>query len=173
MISQISPRLRHAGYGFTEDNFMHMMMLDTGSSNRTRYVQEMALPMHLAIQTGNASVMRGGLVPGDFRGRNWNISTNQVNEERLMEVHHPQWHDIVRVFGNRARRFERDDEADVLSVTDEKITLKWDCWGVEAFKRWRMEPSICRAAADRKNLFLPGKSGCPVYSHRALYDVLG
>lgn len=31
MISQISPRLRHAGYGFTEDNFMHMMMLDTGS----------------------------------------------------------------------------------------------------------------------------------------------
>lgn len=74
--------------------------------------------------------MRGGLVPGDFRGRNWNISTNQVNEERLMEVHHPQWHDIVRVFGNRARRFERDDEADVLSVTDEKITLKWDCWGV-------------------------------------------
>ena len=47
MISQISPRLRHAGYGFTEDSFMHMMMLDTGSSNRTRYVQEMALPMHL------------------------------------------------------------------------------------------------------------------------------
>ena len=26
-------------------------------------------------------------------------------------------------------------EADVLSVTDEKITLKWDCWGVEAFKK--------------------------------------
>ena len=26
--------------------------------------------------------------------------------------------------GNRARRFERDDEADVLSVTDEKITTR-------------------------------------------------
>lgn len=135
MISQISPRLRHAGYGFTEDNFMHMIMLDTGGCNRTRYVQEMSLPMHLVIQTGNASVMRGGLVPGDFRGRNWTISTSQTNDERLMEVRHPQWHDLVRVLGTRARRFERDDKADVLSVTDEEITLKWDCWGVETFKK--------------------------------------
>lgn len=157
MISQISPRLRHAGYGFTEDNFMHMMMLDTGSSNRTRYVQEMALPMHLAIQTGNASVMRGGLVPGDFRGRNWNISTNQVNEERLMEVHHPQWHDIVRVFGNRARRFERDDEADVLSVTDEKITLKWDCWGVEAFKKMEDGTFYLSSGGRQEEPFSPRK----------------
>lgn len=135
MISKISPRLPHAGYGFTEDNFMHMIMLDTGSTNRTRYVQEMSLPMHLVIQTSNTSVMRGGLVPGDFRDRNWNISTNQVNEERLLEVRHPQWHDVVRILGNRARRFERNDEAEVLSLTDGEMSLKWDCWGVETFKR--------------------------------------
>lgn len=134
-ISKISPNLHHAGYGFTEDNFMHRIMLDTGSSNRTRYVQEMSLPMHLVIQASNASVMRGGLVPGDFRGRNGNISINRANDEHLLEVRHPQWHDIVRVFGNRARRFERDDQADVLSVTDGEITLKWDCWGVETFKK--------------------------------------
>ena len=53
----------------------------------------------------------------------------------------------VRVFGNRARRFERDDEADVLSVTDEKITLKWDCWGVEAFKK--MEDGTCLLYTSR------------------------
>lgn len=134
-ISTISPNLCHSGYGFMEDNFMHRIMLDTGSSNRTRYVQEMSLPMHLVIQTSNASVMRGGLVPGDFRGRNWNISVNRANDEHLMEVRHPQWHDIVRIFGNRARRFERDDQAYVLSVTEEEITLKWDSWGVETFKK--------------------------------------
>lgn len=134
-ISNVSPNLRHSGYGFTEDNFMHRIMLDTGSSNRTRYVQEMSLPMHLVIQTSNASVMRGGLVPGDFWGRNWNISINRANDEHLMEIRHPQWHDIVRVFGNRARRFERDDQADVLSVTEEEMTLKWDSWGVETFKK--------------------------------------
>lgn len=134
-ISKMSPRLRHAGYGFTEDNFMHMIMLDTGSCNRTRYIQEMSLPMHLVIQTGNASVMRGGLVPGDFQGRNWNISINRDNEEHLMEVHHPQWHDVIRILGNRARRFERDDGADVVSATDKAITLKWDCWEVETFKK--------------------------------------
>lgn len=69
MISQISPRLRHARYGFMEDNFMHMIMLDTGCCNRTRYIQEMSLPMHLVIQTGNASVMRGGAGAGRLPGQ--------------------------------------------------------------------------------------------------------
>ena len=134
-ISEISPRLGHSGYGFTEDNLMHKLMIDTGSCNRIRYVQEMSLPMHLVIQTNNASVMRGGLVPGDFRGRNWQISHSRFNAESFMEIGHPQWYDIVRIFGGRACRFQRNDWADVLSLTDEEVTLKWDQWGTETFRR--------------------------------------
>lgn len=74
-----------------------------------------------------------------------------------MEVHHPQWHDIVRVFGNRARRFERDDEADVLSVTDEKITLKWDCWGVEAFKKMEDGTFYLSSGGRQEEPFSPRK----------------
>lgn len=134
-IPEISPKARHSGYGFIEDNLMHRIMLDTGDCNRTCCVKDMALPMHLVVQTNNASVMRGGLVPGDFRGRNWSISTNQDHSEHLFEIRHPGWHDLVRVFGNRAHRSERKDEATVLSLTDTEITLKWDGWGTESFRK--------------------------------------
>lgn len=136
-IPEISPRASHSGYGFTEDNFMHRIMCETGNCNRSCYVRDIPLPMHLVIRNNNASVMRGGLVSGDFRGRNWRISANDEHSEQLIEIRHPAWHDLVRIFGNRAHRCEKKDEANVLSITDTEVTLKWDGWGTETFRKSR------------------------------------
>ena len=95
------------------------------------------------FQNGNdSSAVNEGLHVGIFRWRKMCIRDR---------------HDIVRVFGNRARRFERDDEADVLSVTDEKITLKWDCWGVEAFKKMEDGTFYLSSGGRQEEPFSPRK----------------
>lgn len=132
-IAEISPRSGHNGYGFTEDNMMHRIMQETGSCNRARMIADRQLPMHLVIQNSNSSVMRGGLVPGDFRGRNGHITAGEEHVERILEVRHPQWHDLIRILGSRARRFERKDGADVLLISDTECILQWDQWKTETF----------------------------------------
>ena len=149
-------------------------MIDTGSCNRIRYVQGNVSSDAFghSDQQCFRDTRRTGA--GDFRGRNWRISTSRANAESLMEISHPQWYDIVRVFDGRACRFQRNDWADVLSLTDEEVTYKWDQWGTETFRR-KEDGSFFpfRKWKSAAFSFLTEKeSGCTIYLYRALYNLL-
>lgn len=129
----ISPGVRHAGYGFHEDELMHIVMREMGCCNRAFYINHRYLPMHLIVRNDNTSVMRGGLVSGAFWWKNLNITHRKDAEEIVLELSHPQWHDFLCILGNRARRLGFENSADVLSLTETELILKWDKWGTEIF----------------------------------------
>lgn len=133
-IPDIAPGAGKGRFGFTEDRLMDIIMQATGSCNRYRYQKAGTVPASVVIRQGNPSVMRGGLVPHDFRSRNDDLKAERGVSERIVEIRHPRWHDLLRIMGDRAQRCTGGDEADVLEHNPASITLRWDKWGTESFR---------------------------------------
>lgn len=55
------------------------------------------------------------------------------DKECVLKLSHPEWSDKVCVFGARAKRLTNDDEAAILSWTDDEVMLHWDRWDTEWF----------------------------------------
>ncbi len=130
---ELGPRAAHGLFGYHEDALMHLLMARHGCANRSPYVQNRRPGWHVAIQRGNASVMRGGLVDARFQGKNLAVAHGREHEERFLELKHPRWHDVVRIVGTRASRAQNGDEASVEWMTDNAVVLRWDNRATESF----------------------------------------
>lgn len=151
-IGSIASGARHAGYGFHEDTLMHIIMRETGCCNRAEFIRSLNMSMNAVIRRDNPSVMRGGLLSSDFWRKNQTIFNEKNSEENILEVRHSHWHGLVHVFGERATRLREKDMADVLSMDEEKLILKWDKWGTETFiKDNDTGVFVYRRLADSKN----------------------
>ena len=128
-----NPHVKRTKFGFAEDHLYHILMEETGCNNRAEYVRQHCPHPHIIVQKSNKSVMRGGLLDQQFIVRNRSVSTDPANHEHILELHHPEWHDLLQIIGNRATRITRDDHANVLSFTSDSITVHWDKWGEETY----------------------------------------
>lgn len=125
----------HGNIGFSEDNFIHKLMLENGYSNIAPFIARKKITHHIIVQKANASVTRGYMLDGEFRKANTNVSHDADAFEYVLDLRHPQWNGAFRVFGARGNRVDNDDSAEVLSFSTEKIVVKWDKWGEESFVR--------------------------------------
>lgn len=70
-----------------------------------------------------------------------NVIEEQQNIPSLSEpitVKHPQWKDqLLPVQGEpgRVKREANSDYATILELTPDSITISWDRWGIETFKK--------------------------------------
>ena len=86
------------------------------------------------VQRSNASVTRGGLVPGDTE-KHVDVADSSAPREIVYTFIHPAWIDTVRVYGQSGYRVSNGDRARIVKQTDSSITLSWEKWGEEAFVR--------------------------------------
>lgn len=155
-INRISQHIRHLDYGFHEDELMDIIMQEMGCCNRAEYIQSLGMPMNAVIRRDNASVMRGGLLSGDFSWRNQTIRNEKMSEESVLEVRHPHWHGLVHILGGRAKRLGMQEMADVLLLNDDTLILQWDKWGAETFvKNDDTGAFVLKCPADTENINLP------------------
>lgn len=124
----------HTRIAWSEDNFLHKLMMEFGCSNIAPFVSQKGMHHFLMVQRSNASVTRGGLVPCDVM-QHVDVSDASAPREIVFTLIHPQWMDAVRVFGESSCRVSNGDRARVVKRTDSSITLRWDKWGEEVFVR--------------------------------------
>lgn len=132
-IGEISSWAKHSGYGYTEDNLMHILMEETGAINREPYVRHELRDLHISIQCSNSSVTRGGFIDDHFFSQNHYIAHGSEHEECFLELKHNEWNDIIRIVGNKAKRTDNGDQATIISRSDSSIILEWERWGIEKF----------------------------------------
>lgn len=133
-IRDLVPEAEHNAYGFTEDNLMHKIMVQTGSCNMAEYLIKEGINYHMIYQRGNTSVMRGGILSEEFWNQNILITQDPSRFEHIIQIQHPQWDDIFCIQGGRGRRINKPRElADILVFNETEIILKWDLWGQERF----------------------------------------
>lgn len=145
--------LRQTGFyefGFAEDQLLKTVMLEHGCANIAPYLNKRGIDSHLIMQKSNASVMRGGIFSEEFRNVQAGVSTDAGNDEYLVDIIHSNWKGYMKISHGRAIRLnEPQDEADVLSLTDDGMTLKWDKWGVETFTK--MEEGVYRFEKEEES----------------------
>lgn len=125
----------HGNIGFSEDNFIHKLMLENGYSNIAPFIAKKKITHHIIVQKANASVTRGYMLDGAFQKANTNVSHDVDSFEYVLGLRHPQWSDAFRVFGTCGNRVSNNDAAKILSISPEKIVLEWEKWGEESFVR--------------------------------------
>ncbi len=130
-----NPQVKRTQFGFAEDHLFHILMEEHGCNNRAEYVRQHCTHPHIIVQKSNKSVMRGGLLDQQFIARNRIVSSDPANHEHILELHHPEWHDLLQILGNRATRITRDDHASVIAFTPDRLTIRWDQWGEETYLR--------------------------------------
>ena len=121
----------HCRIAWSEDNYLFRLMKVYGCCNIARFIRQKGPENYLIYQKSNTSVMRGGLVSSILR------KYDDVSEKPLLEfvmtLFHPYWTDSLVILGNRARRITCGDEAEVLDISENAVTLRWDHWGTERF----------------------------------------
>lgn len=123
----------HCQFGFSEDNFMHMLMRDYGCSNIASFIRQKGIEHHLIIQKANASVTRGDFLTDHFREANDKVANNASTFEYIVELRHPEWYDSFVIVGQRGYRTSISDAAHIVSFTSKKLIVNWDQWGEETF----------------------------------------
>lgn len=124
----------HSRIAWSEDNFLHKLMMELGCSNIAPFVSRKGMQHFLMVQRSNASVTRGGLVPGDTE-QHVDVADSSAPRETVYTFIHPAWMDTVRVYGQSGYRVSNGDRARIVKQTDSCITLRWEKWGEEAFVR--------------------------------------
>lgn len=133
-IAELVPEAGHNGYGFTEDNLIRMIMQQTGCKNRAEFIHEKAIEYHMIYERGNTSVMRGGIISGQFAAANSSITQDPECYEHVIELKHPQWGDLLCLQGAKGHRVGLPQEtAIILLFTEKELILKWTHWGQERF----------------------------------------
>ncbi len=94
-------------FGFTEDNLMHMIMREYGESNIGPWLEERTNSFHLMIQRNNASVIRGGLLHGDFRVRNLFVNNDDRNHEHIIRTAENDCFELFRVIDDQHEKLEK------------------------------------------------------------------
>lgn len=125
----------HGNIGFSEDNFIHKLMLENGWSNIAPFIAKKKIIHHVIVQKANASVTRGAMLEEEFQEANTAVAHDARSFEYVLSLRHPLWSDAFRIFGTRGNKVSDGDPAEVLSFSPEKIAVKWDYWGEEAFVR--------------------------------------
>ncbi|WP_295926200.1 hypothetical protein [uncultured Akkermansia sp.] len=124
----------HSRIAWSEDNFLHKLMMDFGCGNIAPFVSRKGMKHFLMVQRSNASVTRGGLVPGDAV-QHVDVANASSPREMVLTLIHPEWMDTVRIYGQSSYRVSNGDRARVVRQTDSSITLGWEKWGEELFVR--------------------------------------
>lgn len=124
----------HSRIAWSEDNFLHKLMMEFGCSNIAPFISRKGMKHFLMVQRSNASVTRGGLLSGDV-GQHVDVADASAPQEIMFTLIHPEWMDTVRVFGASSYRVSNGDRARVVKQTDSVITLRWEKWGEEVFAR--------------------------------------
>lgn len=124
----------HSRIAWSEDNFLHKLMMEFGCGNIAPFVSRKGMKHFLMVQRSNASVTRGGLVPGDAV-QHVDVANASSPRETVFTLVHPEWMDTVRIYGQSSYRVSNGDRARVVRQTDSSITLGWEKWGEEVFVR--------------------------------------
>lgn len=124
----------HSRIAWSEDNFLHKLMMEFGCGNIAPFVSRKGMKHFLMVQRSNASVTRGGLVPGDAV-QHVDVANASSPREMVFTLIHPEWMDTVRIYGQSSYRVSNGDRARVVRQTDSSITLGWEKWGEEVFVR--------------------------------------
>jgi len=124
----------HACIAYSEDNFIHKVMRDFGCDNIAPLVSRKGISHYLMVQKSNASVTRGGLVPGDAASHT-DLSETAPPQEHVVYAFHPEWKDSLRIYGSDCLRVSNGDRAQVLKFTDSHLSLRWEKWGEEHFAK--------------------------------------
>lgn len=121
--------------GFAEDQFFKFMMMEQGCGNIGPWLEQCGIKRHLSLQYSNTSVVRGGSLSPDFQSRNWDVfSEGSMRYEFVLDLIHPAWKGIVRLYDGRAMRLDVPDAmAEVVFFSEEELVLRWDAWGLERF----------------------------------------
>lgn len=122
----------HSRIAWSEDNFLHKLMMEFGCGNIAPFVSRKGMKHFLMVQRSNASVTRGGLVPGDAV-QHVDVANASSPREMVLTLIHPEWMDTVRIYGQSSYRVSNGDRARVVRQTDSSITLGWEKWGEELF----------------------------------------
>lgn len=125
----------HSCIAWSEDNFLHKMMMECGCSNIAPFVSRKGMKHFLMVQRSNASVTRGGLVPGDT-SQHVDVADASAPREIVLTLIHPEWMDTVRIYGQSVYRVSNGDRARMVKQTDSSLTLRWEKWGEEVFVRY-------------------------------------
>jgi len=125
----------HSRIAWSEDNFLHKMMMEFGCSNIAPFVSRKGMKHFLMVQRSNASVTRGGLVPCDTYCHE-DVADASAPRETVFTFVHPEWMDTVRVCGQSGCRVSNGDRALIVKQTDSSFTLRWEKWGEEVFSRF-------------------------------------
>lgn len=126
--------MAHSSIAYMEDNFIHRLMRMHGCENIAPFVKQKGLDHFILYQSSNSSVMRGGLVPGDMFCQR-DVALKNVPKEDVLYLRHADWADSLRIYGSSASRVSNGDRAVVKQFTPEMLTLKWENWGVESFRK--------------------------------------
>ena len=125
----------HGNIGFSEDNFIHKLMLESGYSNIAPFIAKKKIIHHLIVQKANASVTRGAMLEEEFKKANTAVAHDARCFEYVLSLRHPSWNDAFRILGTRGNRASKEDKAEILFFSQEKIVVKWDNWEEETFVR--------------------------------------
>lgn len=74
-----------------------------------------------------------------------------VGNEHVIELVHPNWQDKIFFLKKRACRTQVDDCADVLFESEEEVSLKWDNWGAEKFRKKPQTHTFYYVPNEQKN----------------------
>lgn len=124
-----------SGFGLNEDALVDFVNRCKGAVNRAVYTDVSGHGLSLLICQDSPSVMRGSYLEPDLRYRMGATRLDERSNERVLYLHHPQWNGPVRVMGRKAERLDKPDEAEVLHLDENSITLKWKNWGQECYVR--------------------------------------
>lgn len=124
----------HSRIAWSEDNFLHKLMMEFGCSNIAPFVCQKGMKHFLMVQHSNTSVTRGGLVPCDIF-QHVDVSDASVPQERVFTLIHPNWMDTLRIYGQSGYRVSNGDHARIVKQTDSSLILHWEKWGEEVFVR--------------------------------------
>lgn len=124
----------HSCIAYSEDNFIHQAMCDFGCANIAPFVKQKGLSHYLMVQKSNASVTRGGLVPGDAAAH-VDLAEPSPPQECVIYAFHTDWKDSLRIYGPDCLRVSNGDRARVLEFSDKRLVLRWEKWGTERFEK--------------------------------------
>lgn len=110
---------RRVDWTFREDRLLHAIMRREGCSNIAPFVEKRDIYPFLAVEKGNASVTRGGLVPTGMERR------PKDAHQYLVELDHPDWHDTLSLIGREGKRLATGARAETLKFDDATIVLRW------------------------------------------------
>lgn len=124
----------HTCIAYMEDNFIHRLMRMHGCSNIAPFLASRGIRHFILYQASNASVMRGGLVSPEMAARR-DVAGSDTPQEDVFFLRHPQWMDSIRLYGCNAARLSNGDRATLRGRSADTLTLKWERWGEESFRR--------------------------------------